>query len=244
MDERARELERRWRESGAWTDHLAVLHAQRRAGELGPDEHRLLAAIDAGLPLDRLTLLAYLCVPAAGRLLEDELVALASHRGDLGAVRLVLGDPTTRIDEAAWAQGLSAWGGDAVQAVCATTRAALEAFASAPQPPDEDETWDAERRREIRLVERALDEVERRRIRKHRRPRLSDWFDERDPLEALEECAASVLLLALGGPEERARARARWAVACPRVADTSLAGLLALAAPRLIEAALGPSGSG
>lgn len=242
MDERARELERRWQESGAWSDRLAVLHARRRSGELGPDEHRLLAALDEGSPLPRLTLLAYLRVPAAGRLLGDERVALASHRGDLGAVRVVLGDPTERNDEVSWAQGLAGWDREGVSAVCAVTRVALELFAAAPRPPDEEETWEVERRQEIARVERALDEVERGRIRKHRRPFLSGWFDERNPFEALEECASSILLLVLGDHEDRARAWARWVVACPRVADAPLVGLLERAAPRLIEWALAARG--
>lgn len=110
-DERVRELERRWRESGAWSDRLTWLHAERRAGRLAEDEAGLLEALDAGLPLERLALLAYLGVPAAGRVLGDEAVALATHLGDLGGMRVVLGDEVEDADVRAWAVGLARFAG-------------------------------------------------------------------------------------------------------------------------------------
>lgn len=130
-----RELERRWRESGVWSDRLTWLHAERRAGRLAGDEAGLVAALDAGLPLERLALLAYLGVPAAGRVLGEETVALATHLGDLGGMRVALGEEVEDADVRAWVAGLARFT-DAGRALALLTGVAAAQAGVYLDPPD------------------------------------------------------------------------------------------------------------
>lgn len=241
-DERLRVLERRWRESGRLTDRLTWLSAQARAGRLAPDVRELVRALDeGGCALDRLALLAYLGVPAAGELLGDERVELASYLGDLGAVRVVLGEEHDREDEIAWAHGLAHWPGPEVcRALAEITLRAATVLAAEDVPPDPDDEYGYER--ETRAAERArapaLAEARLRPILMGApgpppRPTPDHWLD---PRVARLDAALDALLAAW--PERIAVRRgdrfARWAPAAADAADRPLSELVTQVAARLI----------
>lgn len=131
-DQRLRELERRFRESGRLADRLAWFNARARAGELAPEVRGVVRGLEEGaLAFEQLTLLAYLSVLAAKEVLGDDVAELALRLGGPGAVRVVRGESGTKEDARAWAAGLGQWEGKTVAAALAlVTRVALDLLAA------------------------------------------------------------------------------------------------------------------
>lgn len=241
-DQRLRELERRWLESGALADRLAWLAARLRAAELAPDVAGLVAGLGGGsLQLQRVALLAYLRVPAASEVLGDEVVALASYLGDLGAVRVVLGDESDGFEQAAWARGLAWWGArEAALAMACLTRPVARALTDddgGRQGDDEydqyERPWRAEERRRagawcLTLVDRVTAGAPLEGLPPHAAHEAR--------AEALAECGAALLRVA-GQPrglDLLQGACQGWLTTWVAAAQRPLPELLAAGAPELL----------
>lgn len=241
-DQRLRELERRWLESGAFSDRLSWLSARLRAGELAPDVAGLVAGLGAdALSLQRVALLAYLRVPAAVEVLGDEVVALASYLGDLGAVRVVLGDESDGFEQAAWARGLAWWGArDAALALACLTRPVARALADddgGRQGDDEydryERPWRAEERQRVgawclTLVDRLTSGAP--------LEGLTPHAAHEARAEALAECGATLLRVARQ-PQRLDLLQGAcqgWLTTCLAAAQRPLQELLAAGAPELL----------
>ena len=242
-DQRLRELERRWRESGALDDRLAWLTARGRAGELAPGVAGLVAGLGGGsLPLQRVALLAYLRAPAAVEVLGDEVVALASYLGELGAVRVVLGDPTDAEEERGWAAGLAHWGArDAALAMACLTRPVAVAMATDdgghqgdPEYDQFERPWRAEVRQRVgvwclNLVDRVTAAAPLEGLTPH-----AEASEAR--AEALAACGAALLCVARQ-PQRLdllQGACQSWLTTCVAAAQRPLQELLAAGAPELL----------
>lgn len=243
-DQRLRELERRWQATGSFADRMTWLAARARAGALSAEVRELWGRLERGeLSRERLSLLAYLAVPAAGEVLGDARVELASYLGELGAVRVVLGEPASVEDEAAWAAGLAHWPAASLSplVVCLTLCAAdaLEAAEVGPYPEDEygyDLMSEAAARREACAATRSrlTGELQ---GRERGAERAGSWAPE--PRSGLLQEAAD-LVLELEATTATARRRElcpRWAWAVTGAAGLGLGQLLSRAASRLLASA-------
>jgi len=240
-DARVRELERRWRDSGALADRLAWQRARLRAGELTAEAGALLEALAAGLPEERLVLLAYLADPAAVEVMGDLVVELASFLGGFEAARVVLGDPIDAEEEVlAWAGGLAHWGRETAGRALAELLRPLIGLLDAPVPDQPDDPygaeadWIAERRTVAADAGRAVvDALERRGA-----ASPDEGLDAHDfePLaQAVVEVAQHAARASRPQAAERTAADCRMAVLAAAAAwpDGGLPGLLAFARPGL-----------
>jgi hypothetical protein len=165
-DERLRELERRWRETGDDADERRWLEARVRAGDLDPLALELLAPIWAGrAPRWRLEVLAYAGDPLArGVVDEEELVARAAYLGDTDAVEVLLGEEVTWEQVHRWAVGLFHWGNEAAREVLvALLGEEARTVWRLPRGTEYDDGQ--ERRRAVATAIRAL-------------PELQVWFED------------------------------------------------------------------
>jgi len=111
-DQRLRELERRFKETGEPAAWGAWLRARVRQGSLDAAAVPLAARIEAGaLARERVQLAGYLGDPLALALDEHDTIALAVCLGDDAAVRVALDDYYDG-DVEGWLVGLAHWGGE------------------------------------------------------------------------------------------------------------------------------------
>lgn len=111
-DEKLRELERRWRDSGSTEDEAAYLRERVRTGDLSHE---------------RLALLAYLGHPAALMGLTEEIPAVPRLEGSIRALPRLARDPAYR-ELAEWVWGLAHW--NATLVLEATGQALISSFDS------------------------------------------------------------------------------------------------------------------
>jgi hypothetical protein len=130
MDERLREAERRWRESGLVEDRLAWWTARARSGDLEPDAASLVELATAGrVTPDTVELLAYLGDPRGRALAQEEMIERVA--ADDAALRVALDEDLSFPGVAAWIHALRRWDRRLVpRALCAAAGAIVDALAA------------------------------------------------------------------------------------------------------------------